>query len=239
MASSKAIAESGRDGLPIRLKRTNLQYTDTRFSGSDQENKESLNFGEPLYFDSDDTLVIGNASGTAIKDLPIVKFKSDDLAIIADGTNIPSKHKVIKFFDKIKSSLITFFDSIDNSGITRLEDESGNTLYTKEKSWPIISINSNSTYYTINSSDISKLSSTQSDTNSPGCIKIEVKDMLSTYSPCASLYIPNSVLNSQSTIKSLKTAYGRLTQIQTFDGFIIACFTKKPETSFQIALVGG
>ena len=269
MASSKAIADSGREGLPIKLKRTDLNYDNKVFSNLE----ETLNYGEPLYFNSDKTLVIGDSQATSVDNLPVVKFKprnqadketltefatesfdksttiydknnivqfiNDDLVIISDGKNIPKQHKVIKLFSKIKSQLLSYFDKRDNSGITRFRDQNDQILYSKEKNWPVVTINKDDTYYMINTNNISDISSIQQDSNSPGCYKITIEDMKSEYNPCASLYIPAASLSSNSTIRDLKNAYGRISQIQTFDNYIIVCFIKKPDTSFQLSFVGG
>lgn len=269
MASSKAIADSGREGLPIKLKRTDLNYDNKVFSNLE----ETLNYGEPLYFNSDKTLVIGDSQATSVDNLPVVKFKprnqadketltefatesfdksttiydknnivqfiNDDLVIISDGKNIPKQHKVIKLFSNIKSQLLSYFDKRDNSGITRFRDQNDQILYSKEKNWPIVTINKDDTYYMINTNNISDISSIQQDSNSPGCYKITIEDMKSEYNPCASLYIPAASLSSNSTIRDLKNAYGRISQIQTFDNYIIVCFIKKPDTSFQLSFVGG
>ena len=37
--------------------------------------EETLNYGEPLYFNSDKTLVIGDSQATSVDNLPVVKFK--------------------------------------------------------------------------------------------------------------------------------------------------------------------
>lgn len=271
--ASKAKAESGRDGLSIRLKRTNLDYTNSAFNSEGSGDKETLNYGEPLYFNSDKTMSIGDASGTPVGDLNVVKFKprsevdketltefttdsfdssttiynknnivqftNDDLAIISDGKNIPSKHKIIKLFDKAKAQLLSYFDKRDDSGITRFQDQNDQIIYVKEKIWPAITINPDDPYYIINTNNISNISSLQQDANSPGCYKITVDAMKNDYNPCASLYIPTSSLTSNETIRNLKNAYGRLSQVQTFDGYIIVCFIKKPAIQFQLELVGG
>ena len=274
MASTRAVADSGRTGLDIKIKRTNLDYTNQIFNpNSAIENKETLKYGELLYFDSDNTLVIGDSAGTAIRNLPILKFKSrdevasqtnttyteesfetsitiypkntvvyftsDGIAIISDGENIPRNQKIVKLFNKNKVNLISYFDSKDSSGITRLNDEQGDTLYVKELTWPIIDVATTNTYFQINTSNLSEVNTIQSDSSKPGCYKIFVDNMKTEYTPCGSLYIPADDLNDSTLIKNKKIAYSRISSIQTFNNFIIICFLKRPTTNFQLCFVGG
>lgn len=274
MSSTRAKAESGRDGLNIKLRRTNLDYTNKIFT-DDAENPETLDYGEPLYFSSDDTLAIGDNNQTPIDQLKVAKlvprgkenrflflnrnndttfdntaqiydnnelvyFSKDDLAIVSNGSTISKNLKVIKFLNKAKSLVMSFFDSRDPSGITRFKDEADNTIYAKELNWPNIVINPSSmTYYQINTSNVLNPTAIQSTATNPGCYKIAVTNMKDSYTPSASLIIPNSNLNDYNTIKTMKKAYARITSMQTYNGGVIVFCSRKPDTTISIQLIGG
>lgn len=111
---SRAKADSGRDGLTIKLKRTDLDYTNEIFS--DGQDSETLNYGEPLYFNNDKTMAIGDGSSTNVQNL-----------------------KVFKAVDHDKADLIAIASSSD---ISQFKDTNNNNIFAKDKVWPDITISS-------------------------------------------------------------------------------------------------
>jgi len=213
-----ALTPGGETGKTIQLMRTQKAYNNADVIA------EQLEYGEPLYNDNDKTLLIGDAAGTANNNL-----------------------KVIKQLDRNKANaeIFTAASGSDTrnstSGLANLYNESNASVYPIDKQWPVVQINLTNTTYSLSTTASDLCGDAQSTAfSSVPCVqKYSVAGMLSTYRPIVSLYLLNSSLSNQTTVKNLTKSFSCISRVETTDGYISIVFNKKPVLNFYIQLTGG
>lgn len=212
MASDRARADSGRAGIVIKLKRTNLKFDNAYYTGTGT-GKEVLEYGEPMYFNNEKMLVVG------------------------DGTTQVNGLKVFPAIAYAQKAFMTFFTRPANntSNITQITNEAGNVMYPIEKAdWPIITVNpSTDKFYTPGTS------AQVTDATKPCYVIKPINGMTADYNPSACLYVSDEDTNNMANVKLQKKAFGRITKGVTEANQIKIYFSKQPDGEFSIKLVGG
>lgn len=216
-----ALTPEGETGRIIQLKRTQLDYN------SDAVINEQLNYGEPLYNDTDKMIVIGDNSGT-----------SNDLL------------KVIKAIDRNKANSQVFYTGADSStlditsNIANLFTESNTNVYVKEKNWGTYQITPtiDTFTYTVDANNNVVPNSTKIPTSFgtlPCVVKISVAGMRTNYIPTVSLYIDRSYSSTVSNIKAQQKAFSCIGRCDSANNYLYLVFYKQPTVPFFISVVGG
>lgn len=215
-----ALTPTGETGKTIQLKRTSLEYTDSKVLS------EQLNYGEPLYNDLDKTIIVGDNSTTP----------NDSL-------------RVFKSLDRDKANSQVFYtgagsSTLDNaSNIANLYTESNSNVYVKDKDWGTFLISSTSTTYgyTIDTNNVIVPGTTQASSfaSLPCLVTVNVPGMNANYSPTISLYMQRANSTSVANIQAQNKAFSCIGRVDTASNALRVIFYKKPAVPFYISVVGG
>lgn len=248
--------EDGFDGIPIRLKRTIRSIQDS----SDQSiiNTEPLLFGEPLYLDKDNYIVIGptknrpDENGNLPADVTLtskLQVYSADPRELADYktfySDIDSADRVqllckLKNSDKISKSIypkLRMFTQRDELGIpTDITDINKKIKITALSGWKKVDENGH-----ITNNDADK--DTSGYAICPAAISINITNMNTNVIPFISLALDNSVWQTtdiKKTIKQLKKSFGNITSIySTTNNIVVICGVKPIKDDLYIDVFGG